>query len=372
MSRNIKKIIMIIFITTVSLNFYGCNIENKLSKNNSEVSTTMTNDINKENKEYSIDIKYSEKNNSIYLWDYMNNKVKKEIKLENLEFSKEVFKIDNGYAAIIYKGETLPEVKSFQDTYSIKYPDKIESVMVRVYDKSLKSIKEYDITKIVQEVNLDFINQTIISKDAKFLVYDKLGEKIFVDLENGKGNKIALNNISAISFLTNDKLIFSSIIDEGNKINTLCGIIDNKGNIEKEFKIENYLGDKIQVVNDYAILNDYVEARTQKSSGKIPIIDIKNKELKSLNVDNEESTQSTITRDGRYIVTVKTGNKGEFTIKQYSRESGKLLKEKDYKVSENDAKLNRIVETGKSGEIASIFLVGNEEYKVEIFSCKDE
>lgn len=377
MSKRVKSILYLLLLI-FSSSLTSCYSNSKNDNDNSEVIESKEDNIegiDAKNSHYLSSLQYDISNNLLYLLDYESNNTIKEIKLDNGEFSKAVLDFDNGYAVIVLKGDKELEVKKSSVGMTIIEPETILKVSLKIYDKQLNYIKEYDITEVYKDTNEEPIMENFISYDGNILGYNTLGSINLIDLDTRKKSAIFNNSDSSIEKVkfakSDEKLVFFGSKSSDPEESVWCGIMNLSGEVEKSFTVENYNGRDIWINGNYAILTDSVDPRIDKSSGEIPVINLTTNEMKIVKVDNSESTMAYVSSDGKYIVTASEVSEGKYRFRQYSTDKNKVIKEEFSTIEFEECKVEKIIETNNKGEFYILFIYGDGKYVGKTFKGED-
>lgn len=309
------------------------------------------------------------------LVDQKLNKVIKKFPLEKNSFVKNIYEFDKGYLAMVAYADTPVEVETVNDIKFVNEPKKITNYALQIFDSQLNLKKQIDLKGIMPKELMGSIHSAAASEDGEKIIWTLQKRLYIFETSDGKLSKILdeeNNNVyfSNVSFSKDNK----SIVFSGNSSNTEEGdctyglfSFDSKKLIL--YTEKKYRANSIYVSPKFACFCDYVDARKQVSSGKVPILDLTTKTTFTMQVDGNESTMTKVSEDGQYLLAVKEVADGSYRIRQYRLRTGELIKEESIKSGEEALDLEY---TGNSSEYALICTNKDRKLSYYYFTCEDK
>lgn len=319
---------------------------------------------------FSVDFDYEK--NSLTLTDKKLNRLINSVHFEKNSYAKSILKFNQGYAVLAAYADTPVEVSVVNGLKFINYPGKITGYKLRIFDSGLKQIRETDMADIMPESLLKDIHGTAVSQNGEKIIWSFLQQLYIFDIPSGKLKKVydeKNNNIcfSQLSFTKNSDVVFagsSSQEDEGDCIFGWFSPEDGKMTVNTEKK---YAPGSIHVNKEYAWLCDYVDARSQTSSGRILLLDLTAHKAFTMKVDGTESTMARVSEDGKYLIAVKKAGTGRYRIRQYKLVTGEVLKEESIKTGADAFQLEY---TGESNRYLLICAGEHGKLAYYYFTCE--
>lgn len=308
------------------------------------------------------------------LFDQKLNKVIKKVSLEKNSFVKNIYEFDKGYLVMVAYADTPVEVKAVNDIKFVNEPEKITAYVLRVFDSQLNLKREIDLKGIMPKELMKRIHATAASKDGEKIIWTFLQKLYIFEVSSSKLSKVfdeENNNVnfSKVCFSKDNKYIVftgsSTQSDEGDCAYGLFSLDNKKMILHTEKK---YNSNRIYVSPKYACLCDYIDARNQTSSGKVPILDLTTKKAFTMQVDGTESTMAKVSEDGQYLLAVKELSDNSYRIRQYRLKTGEVIKEERIN-SEGEALDLEYID---SAEYTLICTNKNKKLSYYYFTCEDK
>lgn len=312
------------------------------------------------------------KGKKIILKDLVQNKVVKAYKLKKKQCANSFKEIDDGYCVRIFEAnrELKDHVVDGFTVYDTPDVSEIVNVSLKYFDKGLKEIAAIDISRLAEQKKCEdlLMSNFTVSRDGMLIAWN-IGESILCynrqTKEFSQYKQIYMNDIEVENIVFSGKNILTFYGTKGEMEKDTCYGYLNLSNkklisfIEKKYEAFSLYSDK-----RYMWLNDGENPKDGKSSGKFIMVDTETGKNDIIHLDNIESTKAAITEDGKYIIAICQTEEKSFRIRQYSVANGSVLKEKEYKFS-NDIHASDIIPI--DGRIYGIIYGTDKGEKLEKF-----
>lgn len=274
---------------------------------------------------------------------------------ENIYIGGYLFQYDEGYAAV-------------------SYTEQMQLEEFILFDQELNVVNTYSFPDILEPDIYENCFSMDISTDGHMLVLSLGFQLYYYNLDDGTSGYLVENtegdiSFDSIQFMGNDKVAFiGSSTDEGE--NDCCtGYYDLQENKVYKFAIRDYYASNFSVNGNFICICDTINPATEKSSGRVILLDTNSQKMSEVKIKEEGSTMACISQDGTYIYAMNTFAEAEqYYVMQYHTQTGKCLKE--YEVSfDGDIKIFSIEEVGK-GQVVLIYFNG-ENIATKLVTCED-
>lgn len=312
------------------------------------------------------------KGKKIILKDLVQDKTVKTYKLKKKQCADLFQETDIGYCVRIFEAnrELKDHVVDGFTVYDTPDVSEIVNVSLKYFDKNLNEVDTIDISKLAKQKKCEELLMTNFSVrgDGMLIAWD-IGENVLC--YNRQTKKISqykqfyMNDIIAdnIAFVGNNILAFFGSKGEMEK-DTCYGYLNLSDKKVTSFVEKKYQAFSLYSDKRYMWLNDGENPKDGKSSGKFIMVDTKTRKNNIIHLDNIESTKAAITENGKYIIAISQTEEKSFRIRQYNVADGRILKEKNYKFS-NDIHASDIIPI--DGRIYGIIYGTDKGEKLEKF-----
>lgn len=354
------KRIVLILILVIGVLCCGCNSE--IREKNESISNSgnnkednlqqLTDDDGINDSVYVLDVDYS--NGCVDITDLKKQCLIGSIACEKGERLLEAFQYDDGFAVIKTLDESENRVEEYDNMTIITSDiesEQWEKCELDLYDCSLKKINSISLLNYIRQDNVEIQGYPVISEDATKVAWILTDSIYCIDVVNNNStfSKVIFeNNIfpEEIQFVGDDKIgFFGNRVDEEN--NTYYGYVNL---IDDSIVYENqkdYLGETIQVSDEYICINDSENPYTQTSSGIVLTLNCETNEAKTYTVDGLESMLSLISNDGTMMVSINWIGENEFRIRNYDVKTMDVIYENTCHM-ENAVRPCRILKYGEA------------------------
>ena len=319
------------------------------------------------------DLAFDYGTNRLVLSDRVANVELASLELDGNRFANHIMKWSQGYVVEVLLADEPVQQKQTSGLDIVMYPENINGYQIQVYDENLTLQNEIDLTEVLPEEIIEGASAIAVSSDGSQIAWAYMTDLYVYDLSNGTLTTIldeATNQVffEKISFTQDHhKLVFFGSQIDHDEDELSYGMIDldtkkNSLNTETQFQ-----GDDIQMSSQYASITDSEDPRSNTSSGKVLVVDIQTGESFVVKVDGNESTMARITEDGKHLLAVKDVEDGNYRVRQYELQTGKVVKEAHFKPSEQESKVLAITPTNNPSVYQiEVFMEG----KYQFFSFK--
>lgn len=350
MKRLFSILIMLLFMSGCSVSKNNLPLETdrveKGENNSSVVKESASPTVKAEKREAS-----GKKTEEFFLWcdlDYdigerlliftnlQDEKIIKNISVGKRERIVGTYKVENGFVVVKMKLKKNDNVDNQSDGVAFSFQISEEDVTkyeLIFYDKQLNERKKLDILDLFPKTHKEsIINESpIINKTGDIMAWNVDNYIVCFEFKTKKIRKydeLLRHDISidmgVIKFVGNNKIGFTGWKDEDG----CYGYFNISSGELKSFIENDYDMSDLYTNARFLCINDGQDPYTQSSSGRILILNCITNERCSFDVDGIESTMSTVTEDGKYVIAVKRPSDEEFRVRLYDFQTGKKLDEK--------------------------------------------
>lgn len=322
-------------------------------------------------------IKFNYEKNYLSLIDYVSNSEIKKIQLDKNSFIQENFKLKNGYAVKVSYSDEPVKIQEVSGIKIMSYPDKINKSFLRIYDDNLDLKKECNILDLMTREMFENLPYLAVSNDGNKVIWSYMQELYLYDFELNKKSKILdekNNNVffERVAFTEDCKniIFMGSMADQEDE---LCyGLLElDSGKITSRSE-KNYRCADLRISNNYICLNDSIDPRTDTSSGRVPVFNLKTKENFTMKVDGTESVMSLVTNDNKFLIAVKKNEDGGYRIRQYKLKTGEIINEESITIQDKETKLVDIISTNDTSKYYILIVGEDEKYICTEFTCREK
>lgn len=365
-----KQYIILFFLMSIVLLLTACHQDEDGKSKNPNDSMIYSDDLS-ESENVVHDLTFDYGTNRLVLFDLVKNVEQKSIELNKNSYVRNIMKWNQGYAVEVLLTDEPVKQQQTSGVNIVFPPDKYNGILVQLYDENLKLQKEIDLTDILPKEVTQGAGVVTISNDGSKIVWGYFTDLYMYDLNSGKLTKILDDTTNQVDFekiaftQDNHKLIFFGNLVDHNEDELSYGMIELDSKKISVHTENQFLGSDIQITNRYASITDSTDPRNKMSSGKVLIVDTETGESFTVKVDGEESTMARITEDGKYLLAVKQVNEGNYRIRQYQLQTGKVVKEENFEPVQQESKVVAINPTQNSAVYQIIVFTGS---KYDFFS----
>lgn len=264
-------------------------------------------------------VKYLPKDFLFGIYSYDKDAFISQLSLKKIELMLHFGRINQGAFAVVYTADAPIPIS---ETGHLKYPSNIIRKELHIYDQQLKLIKKVELTETFTNFDLESLFWNIgVSENGRYLaiseahqlnVYDMQTEKFLYQLDD---DTIFFGLVSIDD--DGQYLVYTSNANDTNDTFKLSMVsLDNHS--EAHFKYSAYENpSKIFIAESYAWVCDAVDGFTKKTSGTIPIIDLKTRTSELKQVDSLESACAYIDEEAGQIVAVHPNIDGKIRVRLY-------------------------------------------------------
>ncbi len=209
---------------------------------------------------------------------------------------------------------------------------------LELYDFDLNMVKSISLLDYINKDKAEVRGDPVISRNAEKIAWLTDDSIYYIDLAAEKGcfaDALSQENIVPvqIAFAGNDKIGFYG--SQGvTETDTCYGYLNLEDQSVSAHIAKDYQAGTLLTNDRYVCINDAQDPYTDKSSGKIQIMDCKTDEAREVQVDGLESTFSVITEDGKLLISIKWDEENSFRIRNYDMETMDVLYETTCKKDE--------------------------------------
>lgn len=369
-----KQYIILFFLMCIVLLLTACHQDEKLINNTKDEKSKKPNDSIafsddlSESENVVHDLTFDYGTNRLVLFDLVDNVEQESIELNKNSFVKNIMKWNQGYAVEVLLSDEPVQLKQTSELDIVTYPEKINGILVQLYNENLKLQNEIDLTEILPEEIVEGEASVTVSNDGSKIAWGYITDLYMYDLNSGELTTILNDTTNQVNFekiaftRDNRKLIFIGSQPDHDEAELSYGMIEldtKKISVHTE---NQFLGSDIQITNQYASITDVTDPISNMSSGKVLIVDTQTGEGFMVKVDGEESTMARITEDGKYLLAVKQENEGNYRIRQYRLQTGNVVKEENFEPVQQESKVLAINPTQNSAVYQIIVFTESKYY----------
>lgn len=369
-----KQYIILFFLMCIVLLLTACHQDEKLINNTKDEKSKKPNDSIafrddlSESENVVHDLTFDYGTNRLVLFDLVDNVEQESIELNKNSFVKNIMKWNQGYAVEVLLSDEPVQLKQTSELDIVTYPEKINGILVQLYNENLKLQNEIDLTEILPEEIVEGEASVTVSNDGSKIAWGYITDLYMYDLNSGELTTILNDTTNQVNFekiaftRDNRKLIFIGSQPDHDEAELSYGMIEldtKKISVHTE---NQFLGSDIQITNQYASITDVTDPISNMSSGKVLIVDTQTGEGFMVKVDGEESTMARITEDGKYLLAVKQENEGNYRIRQYQLQTGNVVKEENFEPVQQESKVLAINPTQNSAVYQIIVFTESKYY----------
>lgn len=311
----------------------------------------------------------------IVLRNAVDSEILNTYKLNEKQYAKIIGEFNGGYCVGLYTANRKLENKDIDGVVVSDIPggEEIDDISFIFFDEKLNELEELKAKDAFDNLdNEEMLSGNFsISKDGNVVAYNNYGE---IECYNKKTKEfkeykqLEEENIDPdlFTFVGNDKIAFTCIDEDG----MIYGYIQFDDSNVHVYKEKDYNVFSIYSNDRYIWFNDSIDNLDNGStSGRFVFVDTKTNENKVINLEGHESTNATLSDDGKNVIAVNQEKDNSFRVRQYDFETGEVVKEKEYNFKSTVKVLN--IYSLKNDNIYALSLVTENENKVEFFKVED-
>jgi len=338
---------------------------------------TMENKPVTEEKGIFYDLNFDYETNSLVLLDLGTNSKLKKVTLDKNSFSKNIEKLNKGFAVEVLSADEPVSVKKSSGLEMISYPQPIRNIKIQIYSEDLQLEKEVDFTGILPKELLDTNSLKAVSRDGNKTLWSSATSLYVYDAETGKLSEIMneKNNTIVIEKAhftnSNDQIVFYGSQVGDDEEDFTYGLIELDSDQVMIHKEKQFQGDQIYVSDRYASITDVIKPRSNTSSGRVLLLDLQTGETFPIQVDGTESTMARVTEDGKYLVAVKQQEDKSYRIRQYELKTSEIVKEETFQSAQLPSAVHRIMTSGNPSIYYILIYAEGGLYTYHTFVCEE-
>ena len=290
---------------------------------------------------YEPEIDYE--SNTVKIHDLVSNDLAGTITCRQDEQLVTALEVDDGFAVVKKSTDESGTAKEYENGGLVVTTDEDGSgswteYALELYDFDLNMVKSISLLDYIDQDKAEIHGDPVISRNAEKIAWLTDDSIYYIDLAAEKScfvDALSQENIVSvqIAFAGNDKIGFygSQGITE---TDTCYGFLNLEDQSVSAHIAKDYQAGTLLTNDRYVCINDAQDPYTNKSSGKIQILDCKTNEAREVQVDGLESTFSVITEDGKMLISIKWDEENSFRIRNYDMDTMDVLYETTCKKDE--------------------------------------
>lgn len=337
-------ILFLLVLTIIILKKGSIDIENEVSKDNTFADVSAEIIDTKSSSKKCESIEHFRDNNTLIVYDWVDEIQRLERVLSDKDLVMKCYEGDFGYAAVIFVLDNYTVNSDFKFSKA-----EFSSRELRIYNSELEQIETIDLDTVVPSEFLEGIDWDIdisnngkwiaISSMTNLIIYDMDAQKVVFRIDDEKSEGIIFSKINIDDNGT--RLAYLGVSTNDPEYTGRIGYIDVAKDKNNSFKYENRYVQEIHQNKNYAWTSDLRDGWSNKTSGKVQLIDYDKNILMSLNVTDNESEFTSIDNESGSLLTAKIEGES-LKVSVYDVLSNKKKSEKIYVLESSNININDI------------------------------